>query len=574
MSEPTDLVVVKSLAVLLEPVLLESPLWVRLEPQSASGDPTPGIEARVHDPLWSIARQWQLAEFEGEDAGTPITVEVSTRTIPVTAWQSGDASQERAPVRLDPLLPLDAFVEKESTAVERLGLRERAEAGAYLVELLEDAGLDARAGLVEACPLDVGPVPEDAAAIPQQAAVPRYLEVLAAAVPDGMKAAEQLEAGDPAWLADASDAAKAAAAEWLRWFRSGVAPMTGSDSWIDERFEYRFSVRVGSGEGQAVLHAPLHEGGAIDWYSFDYGAHSVLELDSDEEVERVVEKRKVVMIATPLRFAGMPADRYWQFEDGQVHLARLDAQPHDLARLCVAEFAMVYGNDWLVVPLTVQGGALTQIDEVAYTTTFGERFVVNPADDRGRTGRFRMFAISDRDDPVKTFPGLFVPPSALGVIEGRPLEDVAFVRDEMANMAWAVERMVQGRSGETRSRGDEEKPVNRVEDLEPGAELQYLLRTEVSRHWIPFVPVSTGVGQIALRKGTMAEADLSLGVLLAPTPMTVQDEEIPREGLRVRRVPALARATDGRYLRWITRRVSVGRGEGWSGLAFDGAFTP
>lgn len=573
MSEPTDLVVVKQITAPLKAVLFESPLWVRLEPQSVSGDPTPGIEARVHDPFWALARQWQLAEFEGEDAGTPITVEVSTRTIPVTAWQSGDPSQERAPARLDPLLPLDAFVERESTAGERLGLRERAEAGAYLVELLEDAALDARAGLVQACPLDAGPAPEDAG-IPQHVAVPTYLEVLAAAVPDGTKAAEQLEAGDPAWLAGASEAAKAAAEEWLRWFRSGVAPLAGSDSWMDERFEYRFSARVGSGEDQAVLHAPLHEGGAIDWYSFDHVAKRVLDLEPEEEVAHQVEKKKLVMIATPLRFDGMPADRYWQFEDGQVHLGRLDAQPHDLARLCVAEFAMVYGNDWLVVPLTVHGGALTQIAEVAYTTTFGERFVVSPADDRRRTGRFRMFAISERGAPDETFPGLLVPPSALGVIEGRPVEDVAFLRDEMANMAWAVERAVQARSGETRSRGDEERPVNRVDDLEPDAELQYLLRTEVPKHWIPFIPISTGLGQIALRKGTMAEEDLSLGVLLAPTPMTVEDEEIPREGLRVRRVPALARATDGRYLRWITRRVSVGRGEGWSGLAFDGAYRP
>jgi hypothetical protein len=46
---------------------------------------------------------------------------------------------------------------------------------------------------------------------------------------------------------------------------------------------------------------------------------------------------------------------------------------------------------------------------------------------------------------------------------------------------------------------------------------------------------------------------------------------VPREGVRVRRVPALARRVDGGYVRWITRRVTVGRGEGASGLAFDTA---
>ena len=35
--------------------LIEPPGWTRLEPQSVSGDPTPGMEARIHDPLWLLA---------------------------------------------------------------------------------------------------------------------------------------------------------------------------------------------------------------------------------------------------------------------------------------------------------------------------------------------------------------------------------------------------------------------------------------------------------------------------------------------------------------------------------------
>jgi hypothetical protein len=69
----------------------------------------------------------------------------------------------------------------------------------------------------------------------------------------------------------------------------------------------------------------------------------------------------------------------------------------------------------------------------------------------------------------------------------------------------------------------------------------------------------------------MSSADDSMGVVLDPTPFTLQEEEVPREGVRVRRVPSLARALDGRYLRWIARRVSVGRGEGSSALAYDSA---
>lgn len=565
MSNPREFVSINAVDPIITAIFLEPPAWTRLEPQSISGDPEPGLEARIHDPLWLLARQWQLAEFEGEDAGTPLIVQVKTQTLPVTAWQPGDPAGARPARAITPGTPLDPLIENEPPAAE-IGLRQRAEAGAYLVELLDDAGLDARAALVAACPL-----PVEAGTEP----VPPSFLVIATATPDGIAAATQLEAGAPPWLAGAAAAAQDAATRWLAWFRANVAPpprARADDSWIPERLEYRFSVRAGSGAEQRVLRAPLHEGGEIDWFTFDAERDARLSL-ADEPPATAAEPDLHVM-ATPLRFAGMPADRYWQFEDGQVNLGRLDAQPHDLARLCVAEFAMIYGNDWLVVPVNVPAGALTTITEVVFTDTFGERTVVPRAATANLAGSFSMFEMSVSGGGGATLPGLLVAPTALGTLEGRALEEVVFLRDEMANMAWAVERVVQSRSGDPRARGDEERPINAVEKMQPAAELQYLLQTQVPRNWIPFVPIATGVGTIALRKGTMADEDLSLGILLDPTPLTIHDEEIPREGLHVRRLPALARDATGHYVRWITRRARSGRGEGSSGLSFDGAYQP
>src|SRR5437763_15358898 len=76
---------------------LEPPGFTRLEPQSVSGDPTPGLEARIHDPLWLLARQWQLGEFHGEDVGTPIAVHVLTGIMRAGAWQPGDPAANRSP---------------------------------------------------------------------------------------------------------------------------------------------------------------------------------------------------------------------------------------------------------------------------------------------------------------------------------------------------------------------------------------------------------------------------------------------------------------------------------------------
>ena len=46
--------------------------FFRLEPEPERPDVTQGATAPVRDPLWLLARQWQLGEFAGQDAGTPV----------------------------------------------------------------------------------------------------------------------------------------------------------------------------------------------------------------------------------------------------------------------------------------------------------------------------------------------------------------------------------------------------------------------------------------------------------------------------------------------------------------------
>jgi hypothetical protein len=576
-----NLVVAKAVPAVLKAVaLFAPPAWTRLEPQSVTGDPTPGLTAALHDPLWLLGRQWQLGEFRGEDAGMPVAVRIASEMQRVTAWQPGDPAASKPPRPLPADEPLDPWVEREPPGAAGPGLLQRAEAGATLVAMLKDAGLDARAALVKKHPL-----PTTAAAPPNAPPelfqVPPRYAILARAVPDAEAAAKALEAGTPDWLAAASADQKGAAQAWLAWYRGAVSPLpqNAAESWLPERLEYRFSVRAGDAAGQRVFRAPLHEGGAVDWFSFDHDPTGRLLLPGEPApaptapppvgAGTATSRRTQVVLASPLRFGGMPSDRLWEFEDGAVNLGRLETQAHDLARLCFVEFAMIYSADWFVVPLDVDVGSFTRVGELSYTTTFGDTYQVPLANDQGRAGRFRMFGVSVRggDD---VHPGLLVPPAARGVQEGDALEEVLLLRDEMANMAWAVEKRVQTVTGEPRTRDDELKPVNAPEQFVGGADLQYLLQTAVPKHWIPLVPIpTTGKGGFVLRKGTMSDVDDSVGVLLDPTPFTLQEEEVPREGVRVRRVPSLARTRTGAYVRWVARRVSVGRGEGASQLQDD-----
>jgi hypothetical protein len=54
-----------------------------------------------------------------------------------------------------------------------------------------------------------------------------------------------------------------------------------------------------------------------------------------------------------------------------------------------------------------------------------------------------------------------------------------------------------------------------------------------------------------------------------PSPYYINEEEVPRAGKIVTRSWQRSRWIDGRTFLWIGRRVTPGKGEGSSGLAFD-----
>jgi hypothetical protein len=156
---------------------------------------------------------------------------------------------------------------------------------------------------------------------------------------------------------------------------------------------------------------------------------------------------------------------------------------------------------------------------------------------------------------------------------------VLFLRDEMANMAWAVERFVQGPSGGGRDRAREhdERLPSGPGDVD-SAQLDYRLQSGVPARWIPLLPRSKGYRSIELWQGRMTTPDGTpvepLGRILNRDDLKkLDDAEVPREGVIVRRQFSSTRRADGSYLRWTTRRVGVGRGEGASHLAFDSAIS-
>jgi hypothetical protein len=267
-----------------------------------------------------------------------------------------------------------------------------------------------------------------------------------------------------------------------------------------------------------------------------------------------------------------------------VDFGAVEADATDLGRMLLAEFALVFSGDWLLVPLEVPVGALVEIDRLEVRDTFGRTLTIGPTADSDAS-RWGMFGLSAADGSHRN--ALLVAPALAASLQGRIVEEVLLLRDETANLAWAVERTVEGDDGlpADRAQGTYERhpPVGDPPGTEATERRTYRLRTDVPEHWLPLLPHRdhTGDPSMTFHLGALtrrnpdgtAQPVLPLGRLLQPSTaeasVVIREEEVPREGRRVTRSYQLARWIDGTTFLWLGRRASVGRGEGSSGLRFD-----
>src|SRR3954469_24975369 len=108
--------------------------WTRLGPDSRDRELSPGLEARLHDPLWLIGRQWQFGEFAASDGGSAIVANISASIAALTAVRPGRPGTSAQPYAV-PAVPLEALVEAENVH-SAATLRMRARAGQHFERLL------------------------------------------------------------------------------------------------------------------------------------------------------------------------------------------------------------------------------------------------------------------------------------------------------------------------------------------------------------------------------------------------------------------------------------------------------
>jgi hypothetical protein len=588
-------------------------VWNRLEGRPRTQSFERALGAEVRDALWMLTKQWQMGEFRGSDAGSPVAAKLRVDTTRLTKYRPGESAPQ--PFEYD--TPLEAKVERRPVHLRMAGrpiaLDVRLAMGRRWLALI--AGIGAyRQAFVDAYPFHApdpaAPADADRCAHPQ---VWEAFAAVAAHAMDGGALYEYLAADASrhaydgvAGVAAADHAAiDDAAKRFMEWFQRAILqpPPPGDDAWSPPRLEYSFAASAPlPGGGEKVYAASEYSQGRLDWYSLDVEAGAALDPVPGSDTTGLPAQDARTTIPIPVSFAGMANTRWWTFEDRKTNFGDIDASTTDLAKLLFMEFALVYSNDWFVVPYTLPAGTIATVRGVAVTNVFGERFWIEPAGAGADADwqRWSMFTVNVEGEPgAPADTSLLLLPTVTKLDESPPTEDVSLIRDEVANMVWGVETSVPLASGDIAPGLEAARQLRAFLEGRlaagpapppPGAAapIRYEVMKTVPENWIPFIPVHVDGSnrEIQLQRAAMPrilQGDpnppakvqprtvlLREGLDRTPAePYFLHEEEVPRAGARVLQAFERTRWTDGRVYVWLRVRRQTGRGEGASGLRFD-----
>lgn len=590
-------------------------LWNRLEGRPRTVNFDRALKAEIADALWMISKQWQMGEFIGDDAGSPVLAKALLETTRLAKYQAGSEPA----VAMEAEVPLEVTVEHRPIAFERAGkkisLDIRLLMGRQWLKLVEPVDPDLKGAYIAKYGIETpDPTSEADAHICAHSRVWQQFLAVAERRMDGyelyayLKADAAHTAHDGITEADTQtkrEAIDTAATRFVAWFeRLFKQPIEQSNpSWKPAYLEYQFACSAPWQGAEKVLTAEEYHHGHLDWYSLDLDqSRSSLGGDAPGEAERLITR---TFVPTDVSFGGMPHPRWWRFEDWKTNLSFVKPDTPDLNKLLLLDFLLLFANDWFVLPVTLPVGGLTNVRGLVVTNVFGEQTWVEAAG-RGADEdwqRWNMYTLSIKgDENVPAELATVLLPVAPKVQESKPFEEAHLLRDEIANMVWAVETRVplatgRGHAGaeigyELRTKLQQlvfaAHPPGGAPATEPKASVRYQIANTVPEHWVPFIPVHRDdeIREIQLQRASLprileSNPDVPKKIEprtslvreglddMPPRQYFVHEEEITRAGLAVRVSFQRTRWYDGRVFTWVGIRKQTGRGGGSSGLAFD-----
>ena len=246
----------------------------------------------------------------------------------------------------------------------------------------------------------------------------------------------------------------------------------------------------------------------------------------DGTEDTLIRKEEVLCLPTPASFAAAPNKRLWQMEDRKVFMGNSVEEPSE-ANSVVMRFATMYSNDWMLFPLKTEIGQYITIERIDVIDSFGQRHTMSGdcrAGNKEQLGEYeeqwQVFVNSTVGDAKRTaINGLYYAQQLAATIEGKPVEEIKILRDEIANMVWGVENIVPDGCGGTldanlyatqletivNERNKAGEPVREPDTIvfgqdsapevekaasnqAPRAKFSYSLQSSVPFNWIPFIP--------------------------------------------------------------------------------------
>lgn len=597
--------------VLMKEILIPSiTMWNRLEGRPRTNNFDRALKAEVRDALFMLTKQWQMGEFQGDDAGSPIFAKVHMETTQITRYRAASNPAQAFPNDV----PLETKVEQRAFP---LLLDMRMAMGRHWLKLLKTPELSPLKGdFIKAFRITApDPLNRAEAQIAAHQQNWQTFSVAAGRAMDGGALYTHLKentANRPydtltpaAPLTPAQKTALDALGEkFVAWFEKLFYQPTDpqNNAWLPERMEYQFACSAPVKDSQKVLEAEEYYHGHLDWYNFSISPNDVLEKVEGESTN-VEDTITTSFFPVPIQFDGMPNTRWWTFEEGKTNFGNINPDTTDLNKLMLMEFGLIYANDWFLVPFTLPVGSIAKVRGMAVTNVFGERTWIQAAGSGNDENwqRWSMYALDTKGaDDIAADTSLLLLPTNPKIQESKPQEEACLVRDEMANMVWAIETQVPLASGEAKSGREaalelqnhykriiaSEGTVPALPTIENNATIRYQLLNTVPENWIPFIPVHVPGSnrQVQLQRASMPRliegdtqpiqkvkprTDLLRHGLDIGQSYFLHEEEVTRAGISVSRSYQRTRWTNGRVYNWFGTRKRTGRGEASSGLAFD-----
>lgn len=481
-------------------------LYRRLEPCPPYADLQRGFAAEIADPMWMLGRQWQIGEHAGEDASTPVLVELDvahTALEPVAG--------------LDPtIVPAEPLLEGATEDWWTIGRRVRV--GRAVADGMTPAQRQAYAFGTQPAP---------------------YGETLA-----------ELVDGRAAWRAGLVS--------------SDHDSITGlrerPDFWQAETLTYEATIDVSG----TTLTVTGHDGGDVDWYTVDASAP----IAGPEFSTRQVIPQRLRYPGSPaprwweiedaaVDIGGSPPDRSHLATALLIELVCDHA--NDWFTIPIPSPAP--GLDGEVPP---SSGVVVTVRGLRAKDGFDDWWdlAIPPGDDDEPAvgdeapGPWSLFRTRGLDRS-----SLVVWPTAATPLNGPAVDDVVLGVDEDANLMWAVELRADGE--------DLALAVDSSAALEQTRrtrtrQFSWLPSTALPSHWHPYrIEGRAAPARRVFVQGLVADLGQHPPVTRAPARSELigggrghelDASAVPNQGLRLERRFALARAVDGSPVLWRQRR--------------------